>query len=87
MSGGDIEIERAVIVRERSGVLGLARARGRAIDQVVRRGRMDADEAAAIKKALTVFAGDIAIGLHVEGSDDPEIRHAMRPIVTGQADG
>ena len=81
------QIARDTIVDERAGVLALARLRGAAIDQVVARGKMDADEAALIKKTLNVFAGDIAIGLHIEGADDPEIRVAMRPIVKEMAGG
>jgi hypothetical protein len=81
------QVARDTVLQERTGILGLANKRCRMIDLTVSRGRMNPDEAETIKRALRTFAGDIAIGLHVEGNDDPEIRVAMRPVVKAQADG
>jgi hypothetical protein len=53
-------------------------------------GRLSCDMATEMQRAVTTFAGDVAIGLHRDGHDPVEVRRAMKPIVEAgreQADG
>lgn len=80
------DIERATIVDERAGVLSLARQRCLAVDTAVARGAMTADAGDEFKSTIRMFAGDIAIGLHVSGDDGGELRAAMRAVVLAERD-
>jgi hypothetical protein len=80
------EIQRAVVVDERGGVLTYARDRCKSVDAMVARGSMDEEAGRLIKTTIRQFSGAVAIGLHIEGEDLPGVREAMRPIVKAAAD-
>ena len=72
------------VLAERSGILTHARRYCTGVDQQLGRGTLTADEAALIKRTVNTFAGDLAIGLHVDG-DDAELRAAMRELLERRA--
>lgn len=77
-------MDRETIVAERGPVLGHARAFARAIDTMVARGgdaAEDQSEAGAIRRAILNFANDVAIGLHRDGPEDPDVRTAMAALI------
>jgi hypothetical protein len=80
------DIRIATIVDERAGILSLARQRCRCVDAMVSRGTMTADAGEDFKTTINMFAGDIAIGLHVRGEDGGEVRAAMRAVVLAERD-
>lgn len=77
-------MDRETILAERGAVLGHARAFARAIDTMVARGGDAAEgqsEAGAIRRAILNFANDVAIGLHRDGPEDPDVRTAMAALI------
>lgn len=65
------------LVAERAAVLALARRKAGQIDVAVAARRLSADEATIRKQAISVFADEIAQGLHVD-RDDADVRAGMR---------
>lgn len=80
------DVRIATIVDERAGVLALARQRCVAVDTAVSRGAMTAEAGDDFKATIRMFAGDIAIGLHVCGEYGGELRAAMRAVVLAERD-
>jgi hypothetical protein len=78
------DVRIATIVDERAGVLALARQRCVAVDMAVSRGAMTAEAGDDFKSTIRMFAGDIAIGLHVSGDEGGELRAAMRAVVLAE---
>lgn len=78
------DVQIATIVDERAGVLALARQRCVTVDDAVARGAMTADAGDDFKSTIRMFAGDIAIGLHVSGDEGGELRAAMRAVVLAE---
>lgn len=78
------DVRIATIVDERAGVLSLARQRCLCVDAMVLRGVLTAEAGAEFKSTIRMFAGDIAIGLHVHGEDGGELRAAMRAVVLAE---
>jgi hypothetical protein len=69
------------IVIERSAVLTHRRQHAAGIDEQVRLGRMSEDEGTLCKRCVAAFADDLAIGLHVAGTDPDGVRVAMRGVI------
>lgn len=74
---------REAVIAERAGALDLAGARCRAVDRLLERRKMTAEEAGWTKRAIRNFADDLAIGLHRDGNDPAGVRDAMRALTTG----
>lgn len=70
------------IVAERAAILAHARSMCGGVDRWVARGVLTADDGALIKRAVNVFAGDVAIGLHIE-RDDHTILKAVKAVAEG----
>ena len=71
----------ATIASERAAVLAFARARGEAIDKMVIRGHLTEEQGSERKRAISLFADDIATGLHVPAVDMRAIRVAVRAAI------
>jgi hypothetical protein len=76
-----IAIRTEAIVHERTAILTHRRKHAAGIDEQVRRGRMTEEEAAMCKRCVAAFADDLAIGLHVDGTDPDGVRDAMRGVI------
>lgn len=72
---------RDTIIDERTGVLNLARRSREGTAVQVRQGRISADVADHIDRAVFAFAEKVAIGLHVEGETDIALRRQMRDVM------
>lgn len=75
------QVRRDTIIEERTGVLNLARRSREGTAVHVRNGRLSADVAEQIDRAVFVFAEKVAIGLHVEAETDPVVRAQLREVV------
>lgn len=79
------QIEIDTIVAERAGVLAHARRVRATIDRHFAWRRLSEDDAELLRRAIAVFAGDIAIGLHMDGADPSGVGAAMRVLVAEDA--
>jgi hypothetical protein len=75
------EIMRDTIVHERTAILTHRRQHAAGIDEQVRLGRLSDDEGTLCKRCVAAFADDLAIGLHVAGTDPDGVRQAMRGVI------
>ena len=74
-------VRRDTIIDERTGVLNLARRSREGTAVQVRQGRISAEVADHIDRAVFAFAEKVAIGLHVEGETEGAVRQQLRDVM------